>query len=419
MSDNDDFDDTGESEVANRVGSDASTRSAGRHPTGQPSIWSRASVAHQPVRQTPVEQPAAQTDVAQTDVAQPAVAEQSDQSVQSTQPQSQPTVDLGADADATVIDDSTQMAASPLPSYTESYAGSGYASYGQTSYDQQSYGQQSYDQQQYDQYDQQTSYAQPTYGQDYGQDSYAAASQTVQASDAAYADTSYADSTPADSTNDASNDAADNAYGDDVPLPKDYQSMLMDDDEDEEFNSTKDQFTTVYDLLDQIESLVEESKTTFFTSQVRVDRDELVSLLRELKAKLPVQLERASALMRESERRLENAQSQASAIVAAAQSRSSTIIREANERAQFLTSQENVTAMATEKARTILNTAQAKADKLVRGADNYSTAVLTELSEQLAKASHGVQSGLDVLAERQREAAQDLDHLTDDDYPHA
>ncbi|WP_158214134.1 hypothetical protein [Bifidobacterium vansinderenii] len=405
MSDNDDFDDTGESEVANRVESDTSTRSTGRHPTGQPSIWSRASVAHQPVRQTA----AAQT------VEPAAPVEQPEQPVQTTQPQSQPTADLGADADATVIDDSTQMAASPLPSYTESYASAGYTPYEQTSYDQQQYDSQSYD----PQYDQQTSYAQPTYGQGYeqgyAQDSYA--SQTSSASDASYANASYSDNAYADAA--ASDGTTDSPAADEVPLPKDYQSMLMDDDDEEEFNSTKDQFTTVYDLLDQIESLVEESKTTFFSSQVRVDRDELVSLLRELKAKLPVQLERASALMRESERRLENAQSQASAIVAAAQSRSSSIIRDANERAQFLTSQENVTAMATEKAHTILNTAQAKADKLVRGADNYSTAVLTELSEQLAKASHGVQSGLDVLAERQREAAQDLDHLTDDDYPHA
>lgn len=368
MSDNDDFDDTGESEVANRAGS------AGRHPTSQPSIWSRASVAHRPVRQT---------EAATQPVEQDPVQDQPAQQPRSTQPQSQPVVNT--DADATVIDDSTQMAASPLPSYTESYASAGYTPYGQDSYGQQ-----------YGSYDQQTSYAQPSYQPDsYQQD--------------AYQDDSY-QSDPQQPSGD---------YDDSVPLPKDYQSMLPDDDESEEFNSTKDQFTTVYDLLDQIESLVEESKTGFFSSQVRVDREELTSLLRELKAKLPVQLERASALMRESERRLENAQSQASAIVAAAQSRSSAIIRDANERAQFLTSQENVTALATERARTILDTAQAKADKLVHGADHYSTAVLTELSEQLAKASHGVQSGLDVLAERQREAAQDLDHLTDDDYPHA
>nr|WP_243386608.1 cell division protein [Bifidobacterium primatium] len=200
------------------------------------------------------------------------------------------------------------------------------------------------------------------------------------------------------------------------PNAQTFQRMLMEDDDDEDL-TTKNQFTTVYDLLDQLEELVDASKGSFFSgTQVRVDREEITTLITELKGKLPVQLERASALMRESERRLENAQSQANAIIAAAQSRSATIIREANEQAQFLAGQENVVALATERAHSILDQAQAKADKLTRGADNYSTAVLTELSEQLAKASHGVQNGLAVLAERQRQAAQDMPHLSSDDY---
>ncbi|MBT1166450.1 cell division protein [Bifidobacterium simiarum] len=199
-------------------------------------------------------------------------------------------------------------------------------------------------------------------------------------------------------------------------LPRNIQAFL-EDDEDEEL-ATKNQFTTVFDVLERMETLVEDSKSSFFSGgQVRVDREELTGLIRELKSKLPVQLERASALMRESERRLENAQSQASSIVASAQSRAATIVREANEQAQFLVGQENVVALATERARGILDTAQTKADRLTQGADRYSTSVLNELLNQLDKATHGVQSGLDVLAERQKEAAQRLPHLSDDDYP--
>ncbi|PJM75720.1 cell division protein [Bifidobacterium simiarum] len=199
-------------------------------------------------------------------------------------------------------------------------------------------------------------------------------------------------------------------------LPRNIQAFL-EDDEDEEL-ATKNQFTTVFDVLERMETLVEDSKSSFFSGgQVRVDREELTGLIRELKSKLPVQLERASALMRESERRLENAQSQASSIVASAQSRAATIVREANEQAQFLVGQENVVALATERARSILDTAQTKADRLTQGADRYSASVLNELLNQLDKATHGVQSGLDVLAERQKEAAQRLPHLSDDDYP--
>ena len=201
-----------------------------------------------------------------------------------------------------------------------------------------------------------------------------------------------------------------------VQLPRNIQAFL-EDDEDEDL-ATKNQFTTVFDVLNQMETLVEDSKSSFFSGgQVRVDREQLTGLIEELKSKLPVQLERASALMRESERRLENAQSQANAIVASAQSRAATIVREANEQAQFLAGQENVLSIATERARNILDTAQTKADRLTQGADQYSASVLNELLNQLDKATHGVQSGLDVLAERQRQAAQQMPHLNEDDYP--
>ena len=59
---------------------------------------------------------------------------------------------------------------------------------------------------------------------------------------------------------------------------------------------------------------------------VKVDRDEFTDQLSELKKMLPVQLERASALMREAERRLESAQTQSNAIVASAQSRAANMI---------------------------------------------------------------------------------------------
>lgn len=193
------------------------------------------------------------------------------------------------------------------------------------------------------------------------------------------------------------------------------KTMLMEDDEE---NLTKNQFTTVYDLIDQMEALISEGRTGLFSGgMVRVDRETLTSLMDELKDKLPVQLERASALMRESERRLENAQTQANAIVSSAQSRATTIIKEANEQAQFLAGQENVVAIARKRARGIIDKAQNEADKLVQGADDYSTSVLTELGNQLAKLQHGVQSGLDVLAERQHQEVQEMPQLDPDDYP--
>ena len=150
---------------------------------------------------------------------------------------------------------------------------------------------------------------------------------------------------------------------------------------------------------------------------MRVDRESFTGKLDKLKKMLPVQLERASALMRESERRLESAQTQANAIIASAQSRAADTVREANEQAQFLAGQENVTELARQKARGILDQAQAKADKLTQNADKYCITMMESLQQQVDKIGTGVQAGLNVLYDRQRETGAHLDHLDADDYP--
>ena len=180
------------------------------------------------------------------------------------------------------------------------------------------------------------------------------------------------------------------------------------------------EFTTVYDVIDELDAMLAEGKTSIFTpGMVRVDRDEFTAQLDELKKLLPVQLERASALMREAERRLESAQSQANAVVASAQSRAADMIKDANEQAQFLAGQENVTELARQKARMILEQAQNKSDHLTQGADQYCITVMEGLSQQLTKLNHDVQAGLNVLHERQQAAAEDMPNITLNDYPEA
>lgn len=188
------------------------------------------------------------------------------------------------------------------------------------------------------------------------------------------------------------------------PLP----DLRQDATDDEEARS-REEFTTVYDVIDQMEQSLDQAKGALFApGLIKVDRDEFADHLATLKKMLPVQLERASALMREAERRLENAQTQANAIVASAQSRAADTIREAEEQAQFLAGQENVTALAKQKAREIMDQAQAKADRLTRGADQYCTTVMEGLQQQITKLDHDVKAGLNVLYDRQHTAAQNM-----------
>ena len=56
-------------------------------------------------------------------------------------------------------------------------------------------------------------------------------------------------------------------------------------------NKSRAEFTTVYDVIDRLESMLDEAKTSMFSpGTVKVDRDEFTSQLAELKKLLPVQL---------------------------------------------------------------------------------------------------------------------------------
>ena len=184
------------------------------------------------------------------------------------------------------------------------------------------------------------------------------------------------------------------------------------------FSEPKAEFTTAFDIIDAMTTQLQEAKTGIFQPDVvKIDRDSFTELLTELKKVLPVQLERASALMRESEKRLENAQAQADSIVAAARRQADDTVAKANEQANFLAGRQNVVAIANDKARAILDTAQDRANKLTQGADDYSAQVLASLQEQLEKLDRDVKGGLSVLRARQQDAATQLRPLTEEDYP--
>ena len=180
----------------------------------------------------------------------------------------------------------------------------------------------------------------------------------------------------------------------------------------------KAEFTTVYDIIDSLEEMITSAKGSMFSpSSVKIDRDDFLDKLEDLKTKLPVQLERASALMREAEGRLANANSQANVIISTAQARAANIIRDANERADYLASQEKVTEIARQTAKTMIDKAQAASDRLTSGADQYCIKIMNELHSQLGKMTRDVEGGLNVLEEREAKAREELPHAEESDYP--
>ena len=61
-----------------------------------------------------------------------------------------------------------------------------------------------------------------------------------------------------------------------------------------------------------------------------------------------------------------------------------------------------------QNAQTIIDTAQAQADRLVQGANGYAAQVMGELDTQLDKMGQDVRAGLEVLHQREQEAARSM-----------
>ena len=190
--------------------------------------------------------------------------------------------------------------------------------------------------------------------------------------------------------------------------------------ESEEYRSMRNQFSTAFDLIDSLIDEVNAAPGGLFNhDQARINRTNLVDELTNLKKLLPVQLSHASNLMRQANYRLDDAQTEANSIVSDARAKAAKIISAAEDRAEFLAGQENVVAIANDKASAIMNAAQKKADKLTIGADEYCENVMGELSQQLQHISASVNEGVRAIGERKAAAQRDLEalnaQLADDD----
>lgn len=185
-------------------------------------------------------------------------------------------------------------------------------------------------------------------------------------------------------------------------------------------------FQNAFDLVMELLNVISTAKAPLTKpNQVRLEKEPLISALKELESILPIQLRRASELMRESEHRLEDARKKADAITAQARQSADQIVNEANgsakgiredarnearkivaaaqQEAQHLVDNEVIVERAKEKAQTMVSTAQQKVTKLVSGANEYSLATLNSLLKQLSKIGNDVQAGVDVLQRRQEE----------------
>jgi vacuolar-type H+-ATPase subunit H len=173
-----------------------------------------------------------------------------------------------------------------------------------------------------------------------------------------------------------------------------------------------------YKVLDQLETLVEDSKK--FMGFVRLDEDEFFMLVSKLRASLPEDVRRAGKIAQNSDKIMEAAQSEAEMALDAARGDSEKILSdarleaervlaEAKAQSEALVQQSEIQRIASAQAREIVSQAEQEADDIRAGADDYAREILVTLESQVTDAMGQVQGRVDGVLNTIRRGRQKLE----------
>lgn len=143
---------------------------------------------------------------------------------------------------------------------------------------------------------------------------------------------------------------------------------------------------SVYTVIDKLESSVKEGVWLPFGARI-VNQDRLLDLVEKLRSTLPDEVSRAKAVTKEKDRLIDDAKSQAAAMMSEASTTKTQLLSDAE-----------ITRQAQERAAQILSQAEAQAREVRRGADEYADGVLAGLDAALGNALAAVHKGREQLA---------------------
>ena len=162
----------------------------------------------------------------------------------------------------------------------------------------------------------------------------------------------------------------------------------------------------VESLIEELENVLDDSKSKPFSNKVVIDRDTLDDLIRDIKAKLPNELKQSKWIIEERNKILIDAQREAEEIIQSAEDRLSELIE-----------QDEITLRAYERAEAIVESGKLVSKELHLGANEYAIEILSETEEKIKEMFQIIQNEnkkledffmetLDIIYENKRELLQ-------------
>lgn len=154
--------------------------------------------------------------------------------------------------------------------------------------------------------------------------------------------------------------------------------------------------SSIEEIIDEIEEYVDSCKPSAFSpSKVVVNRDELDSLLEELRTKTPEEIKRYQKIISNKEAILADAQNKADAIIAQAQIQTNELVSEHQIMQQAYAKANEVVMLATKNAQELLDKATEDANNIRMGAIAYTDDLLNTIESVIANSMETTQARTD------------------------
>lgn len=149
----------------------------------------------------------------------------------------------------------------------------------------------------------------------------------------------------------------------------------------------------IEEIIDEIEDYIDSCKpATFSQSKITVNRDELESLLSELRSKTPEEIRRYQKIISNKEAILADAHNKADQIIAQAQIQTDQLVSEHQIMQQAYAKANEVVMLATKNAQDMLDKATADANDIRQGAIAYTDELLKNIEIVLTNSMETTQA---------------------------
>ena len=137
---------------------------------------------------------------------------------------------------------------------------------------------------------------------------------------------------------------------------------------------------TVLKLLEELEQVVDEGRSSPFSNKVQVDKDEIFEIIDEIKMKLPNEIKQSKWVIEERNKILVDAQKEADEM-----------LKEAEVRLSKLVEEHAVTQKAYEQAAEIMDAAKKRAKEMRLGAIDYADDVMGVAEQRLREMQDSIE----------------------------